>query len=325
MNLVENPAVGFRLQHQPTIICAMLPGDWLLQRTTPTWRIKEPEEGFQRMVDSRRAQRIAIAVLDQKRTFPNAIVLATDSNCVDIDTGQVVIPDEVQFLVVDGQHRLWAQRYSTFIAQYACLIHTGMSVEDMAELFLEINDNQKRVPSSLRWDLVRLVRPENDPTGIAASEVVHLLATEEDSPFFQRIDLTGEQSEIQIKQGSLAPEFKTLLSRRSPLSELTFQEQYQVILRYSVAIREIDSDNWGKHTSSFFKARVLRAMFRLLSDIMRELASENINPSTFLPYLQRIQEKSLDPEAIRAAQGSAGIRAIYLAMRAQVFPNTIKP
>ncbi len=321
MTLVDNTAVGFRLQQQPPIICAMLPGDWLLQHTTPTWRIKEPEQGFQRMVDSRRAQRIAVAVLDQKRTFPSAIVLATDSDCVDTNTGNVTIPEDTRFLVVDGQHRLWAQSYSTFVAQYACLIHTGLSVEEMAELFLEINDNQKRVPSSLRWDLVRLVRPENDPTGIAASEVVYLLATEEESPFFQRIDLTGEQSEIQVKQGSLAPEFKTLLSARSPLSGLTFQEQYRVILEYAVAMREIDSDNWGKPTSSFFKARVLRAMFRLLSDILKVLADQGTSSTAFLPYLQRIREESLDPDKIRAAQGSAGIRAIYLEIKEQVLPT----
>ena len=105
------------------------------------------------------------------------------------------------------------------------MIHTGMSIERMANLFLEINDNQKRVPSSLRWDLLRLVRPDDDRHAIAASEIVYLLATEKESPFFQRIDLTGEQSELQIKQGSLAPEFKRLISRRSPLSEFDFQRQ----------------------------------------------------------------------------------------------------
>ena len=271
------------------------------------------------MVRERRAREIALAVLDQRRTFPNAIVLATDSDCVDVDSGEVYIPENVQFLIVDGQHRLWAQEFSTFAADYACLIHTGMSVEGMAELFLEINENQKRVPSSLRWDLVRLVRPDDDPEATAASEIVYLLATEEESPFFQRIDLTGEQSELQIKQGSLAPEFKSLLSRRSPLKHLNFQQQYDAILEYSLAIRELDADNWGQTNSTFFKARVLRAMFRLLSDVARDHDSEELNATTMLPYLRKIKEDSLDPEVIRAMQGSAGIRAIYQTIRDQVF------
>ena len=71
-------APGFLLQKDPTIIFATLPGTWLLQHTTPSWRYSNPEEGFQRMVDTKRARDIALAVLDQHRTFPNAIVLATD-------------------------------------------------------------------------------------------------------------------------------------------------------------------------------------------------------------------------------------------------------
>ena len=314
-------APGFRLQESPSIVCAMLPGDWLLQRTTPTWRIRDPETGFQRMVREGRAREIALAVLDQQRTFPNAIVLATDNDCIDIVSGQIIIPDDVRFLVVDGQHRLWGQKFSDFHAPYACLIHTGLSVEGMATLFLEINDNQKRVPSSLRWDLVRLVRPDDDPEGIAASEIVYLLATEDGSPFYQRIDLTGEQSELQIKQGSLAPEFRSLISRRSPLRNYTFQQQYDVILQYSIAIREVDADKWGRPESAFFKARVLRALFRLLPDVIRDHDEQDFTSMSAVPYLQRIDEKVLDPEVIRSSQGSAGIKAIYLTINSQVFPK----
>ena len=98
------------------------------------------------MVRPKRAREIALAVLDQHRTFPNAIVLATDVTTIGIESGQVSISDDIIFLIVDGQHRLWAQQFSLFHAHYACLIHTGLSVEDMANLFLEINDNQKRYP-----------------------------------------------------------------------------------------------------------------------------------------------------------------------------------
>ena len=312
-------APGFMLQRAPTIFCVMLQGNWLLQHTTPSWRIKDPFEGFQRMVREERAREIALAVLDQQRAFPNAIVLATDIESITTVERQISIPQDARFLIVDGQHRLWAQQFSDYQAPYACLIHTGLTLEEMATLFLEINDNQKRVPSSLRWDLVRLVRPDDDPEGIAAAEIVYLLATQDDSPFFQRIDLTGEQSEIQIKQGSLAPELKSLLSRRSPIGDLPFEEQYRIILEYSIAISQIDSYAWGRPESAFFKARVLRAMFRLLSDIARDCEPSHLTVSEFLPYLDLIDEQALDPEMIRSVQGSAGIRAIYLELRSQVF------
>ncbi|MHA2061779.1 MAG: hypothetical protein ACW963_05770, partial [Candidatus Sifarchaeia archaeon] len=196
----------------------------------------------------------------------------------------------------------------------------GLSEVDMARLFVEINDNQKRVPSSLRWDLVRLVRPEDDPLGIAASEMVYLLATDEEGPFFQRIDLTGEQSEIQLKQGSLAPDIKRLLSKRSPIQDLSFEQQHEVITQYSIAISELDRDRWGTKDSTFYKARVLRALLRLLPDLVRAIkkSPERLIYSDFVPFLSKIDESSLDPEAIRAAQGHAGIKAIYDQIHQQV-------
>jgi hypothetical protein len=78
--------------------------------------------------------------------------------------------------------------------------------QQMAALFLEINDNQRRVPSSLRWDLVRLVRSDDQATAMTA-DVVYELAQRKESPFYDvGIDLTGEKKELTIKQGSLAPE-----------------------------------------------------------------------------------------------------------------------
>ena len=315
---------GFLLQEEPKIICAMLPGEWLLNHCTPSWRFDDPITGFQRIVKEVRARQIALTVLDQKRTFPNAIVLATNNDSLEVNDGLVSISDDIRFLIVDGQHRLWAQHFSTFQAHYGCFIHTGLSSEKMAELFLEINSTQKRVPASLRWDLLRLIQPEDDAEGLAAVDIVYLLATEDDSPFYQRIDLTGEQSEMQIKQGSLAPEFRSLLRRRSPLVGVSFLEQHRIILEYSLAIQEIDADRWGKPNSPFFKTRVLRSLFRLLTDLVIEIGATklpDVGAMDFVPYLKRIDEQTLDPEYIRSMQGSAGMTAIYREIKGQVLPT----
>lgn len=313
---------GFLLQKDPKIIyVTAIPGKWLLKHTTPSWRIDDPEQGFQRIVKEERAREIALAVLDQQRTFPNAIVLATNRPKLEYEENNFLIPSNIKFLVVDGQHRLWAQKFSEYEANYSCVIHTGLSEVEMATLFLEINDNQKRVPSSLRWDLVRLVRPVDDVEAIAASEMVYDLTNDREGPLYQRIDLTGEQSEITLKQGSLAPELRSLFVKRSPLKDLSYEQQYQVILQYLLAIREIDRDRWGSADSPFYKARVLRVLLRLLPALLRSI---NQDPTTimfdqFIPYLQKIDKDSLAPDAIRAAQGSAGMKNIYDQIYSQVF------
>jgi DGQHR domain-containing protein len=317
--VIEVP--GFQLQDWPCIYISAISGKWLLGHTTPSWRIKDPQKGFQRSVNEGRAREIALAVLDQQRTFPNAIVLATDLKQFTIRDFNLLIPSNIMFLVVDGQHRLWAQNFSHYEANYPCIIHMGLSEVEMARLFLEINDNQKRVPSSLRWDLVRLVRPQDDPAEIAAAEMVFLLATDDQSPLYQRIDLTGEQSEIQLKQGSIAPELKLLFTKRSRLSGLSFDQCYKIITQFLIAIREMDRDRWKRGESPFYKARVLRVLMRIIPEILRKI-DEDPNLLTyrnFIPFLKKIDEKALAPDVIRSVQGSAGMKALYDQIHSQMF------
>ena len=181
----QQKAHAILLQESPPVYVTVLSGQWLLKHTTPSWRSKDPKKGFQRIVREDRARQIARTVLDQGRTFPNAITLATNLKNFKREGDQIFIPTKVKFLVVDGQHRLWARTFSERDCQYACIVHLSKTEKEMAYLFLEINDNQRRVPSSLRWDLVRLVRPAGDEAAITASELVYELATrKEESVLF---------------------------------------------------------------------------------------------------------------------------------------------
>jgi DGQHR domain-containing protein len=313
-------APGFEIQSQPRIYVTALPGRWLLEHSTPSWRINDPERGFQRIVKEERAREIAVAVLDRRRTFPNAIVLATDAERFASNSGSLDLAAKTRFLVVDGQHRLWAQRFSEFEATYGCMIHMGLTEVDMARLFVEINDTQKRVPASLRWDLVRLVRPKDDPFAIAAAELVLQLATDDRSPLYQRIDLTGEQPQLTIKQGSIAPELKALVSTRAcSFREKDFETVYEILRRYLAAVRGLDAEGWRRAKGPFYQARVLRVLIRLLPEISSHLrlAPERITTASYKELLDRIDPSTLSPEQIRAAQGSAGMREIYNVVKSQ--------
>ena len=181
-----------------------LPGPWLLAHSTPSWRIDDPIKGFQRIAKEPRAKEIARTVLDTHRTFPNAITLATNVKHFNISDGTIAFPASTKFLVVDGQHRLWAQRYSDVSGTYPCVIHMDRTEQQMAALFLEINDTQKRVPSSLRWDLYRLVRPDDHSKLMTADIVYELGDAQRESLLFRRNRPHRRKQEITIKQGSLA-------------------------------------------------------------------------------------------------------------------------
>ncbi|MFP5224872.1 MAG: DGQHR domain-containing protein [Actinomycetota bacterium] len=313
---------GFKLQDEPRIFVAGIAGTWLLEHSTPSWRVDDPHKGFQRIVKTERAQQIATAVLEQRRTFPNAIVLATDDVTISETAGELTISDGVRFLVIDGQHRLWAQKFSEYEATYACILHTGLSEIDMARLFIEINDNQKRVQSSLRWDLVRLVRPDEREHEVMAAELVYELSTDTRSPLFQRIDRTGEQPQIPLKQGSIAPEIRSLVSKKtSPLRDMPFEGQRDVLFSYLAAIRSLDPDGWKQDSTPLSKARVLRALLQLLPEVANALDAdiERATAADFYGVLNKIDVGELTSEKLRAVQGSAGIAAIRQQIEGQLF------
>ena len=310
------------VQEEPPVIACVIPGRWLLERTTPSWRITKPELGFQRKVSEERARLIAAAVLDEKRSFPNAIVLATDKVVSAEDKRNFIVPPAMRFLIVDGQHRLWAQKFSAYEAHYCCIVHLGLDEKAMAKIFVEIKNKQKRVPSSLRWDLFRLVRDEGDPEGVRAADLVHALATEK-GVLFQRIDLTGEQKNIPLKQGSIAPQIKSLLTaRKTNFWELGYENQLKLLRNYFSAIREIDAHAWDQSESPLYQARVLRALLRVLGDLLQQAenvdAIRKMTARTFLPYLSKIKLGELNSEKLRATQGSSGIKAIYETLRKQI-------
>jgi DGQHR domain-containing protein len=307
-------------QSSPKIYLAKFPGRWLLAHCKASWRSKDPDRGFQRIVKEKRARSIAAEVLDKGRVFPNAIVLATDVDEFPSDESGLQISDDTTFLVVDGQHRLWAQKFSEEESTYSAIVHMGLTEVEMARLFLEINDKQKRVPASLRWDLYRLVYPDEEQSLRWTSEIVLYLASTKGTALYQKIDLTGEQSKNVLKQASIAPEIRDLISSsKFGLDKLDLETLEEVFERYLAAIRSINADAWNAGESPFYGARTLRAMLRLLGDVVskEDSAPESLSTKDFAKYVEKINPKSLASDLIKAQQGAAGIKAIYETIRAQ--------
>ena len=156
---------------------------------------------------------------------------------------------------------------------------------------------------------------------MTASELTFELATRRESALFQRIDLTGEQPEITLNQGSVAPEIKTLVTKKtSPLKGLDFESQFDILNRYFAAIKSRDPDKWKKAESRLYQARVIRVLLRLLPEIIQDTGSrpEEITPQSYKPYLDRIKLETLDMSEIRAAQGTSGLSVIYSLLKKQM-------
>ncbi|KEZ78214.1 hypothetical protein C41B8_06502 [Salinisphaera hydrothermalis C41B8] len=271
--------------------------------------------GFQRTVNESRAKKIAANVIDQGRIFPNTIVLATDTQELEIHDSKVEFSPDIKFLIVDGQHRLWAQHFAKRGIKYGCTIHLGLSEPEMATLFVEINDTQKRVPASLRWDLVRLTRSDSDPEMARAADLTYDLSTDLSSPLFQRIDLTGEDKSKSLTQASIAPEIKSLIKKRnSPLrmGEVGYETQREQLIAYFDAIKSLDKAGWISGESNLYQNRVIRALLQLYPQVIEaiDIPVGEITLQQLEKALSPIDVTELDQEKIRGQQGTAGISQI---------------
>ena len=306
---------GFVFSENPNIFITSLKGKWLIERCTMSWRIDKPKKGFQRKLNERRLIAISKAVLENHRPFPNAIILACDNiPYSEKGGGKFIMDTSSKFLIIDGQHRLYSQEFSEFDADFACMIHTGIDEQEMAYLFKEINDTQKRVPSSLRWDLIRLIEEDTDlPERKAVDIIYDLVMVDRDSPIYQRVDLTGEVPSLKLKQGSLAPEIRQLLKSKGPFKNFEeYEIQKSIIKTYLIALRDFDLSGWKDETNIFLKNRILRVAFQCLNKLIEEIDNEDLiyNPIHFSKFINEIDKENYAKEKIVGLQGGAGMSEI---------------
>jgi len=150
--------------------------------------VPQAEAGFklfyQRLVKKSKITAISEYVQKRSRPFPNSIILAvnelptfepssseTCSDDVEVPRfGRLHLPTDFgSCWVVDGQHRVYGSATS---ARNTNLIVTLMHATDLekARYFLDINANQTKIDSDLKWDLRARLMPA-DPEGRISTAV----------------------------------------------------------------------------------------------------------------------------------------------------------
>lgn len=129
-------------------------------------REKDPELGFQRLLDEKRAIEIAHYIDSENGVIPTSIILSAQPLC-DFQYNSskktvsfISIPNS--FLIIDGQHRVYGFRKAKSELRVPVVIFSGLSKSDEARLFIDINTKQKPVPNELLLDIKNLARYENE-------------------------------------------------------------------------------------------------------------------------------------------------------------------
>jgi DGQHR domain-containing protein len=143
-----------------------MPSDVLSRTCMVSTRKEDPQLGFQRELDEKRALEIANYIDNDVGTIPNSIVLSAqpDASLTIVGKGKTLeFSDNPRaFLILDGQHRVFGFSKAKTSLRVPVVIYNGLSRKDETRLFIDINTKQKPVPPQLLLDIKKLADIEDD-------------------------------------------------------------------------------------------------------------------------------------------------------------------
>lgn len=223
--------------------------------------INAEEEGIQRRVQIKRIEAIRDYLENQVESFfPNTVILSVDlSNNEDFmneyskyeesDVGTFDFPEDIQFQIVDGQHRLAGlfissdQLQKSFEMPVVLLIN--ITLNTCAKIFADVNGNQAPVNRSVIYDLYELMNGE-DNIEIAKNKKLHsickMLNNDNKSPLYQHIKMLG------IGNGAISQAFFVNALRKAfdtiNYNYENLQEMYECLFFYFYAFQDIFPTEW---------------------------------------------------------------------------------
>lgn len=143
-----------------------MPSEILAKTCFISSREEDPKEGFQRLLDEKRAQQIADYIDNGLGTIPTAIILSAQPEAELEITGKgktIKFKEHPKaFLILDGQHRVYGFNLAKTSVRIPVVIYNNLSRRDESRIFIDINTRQKPVPNELLFDIKNLAEYEND-------------------------------------------------------------------------------------------------------------------------------------------------------------------
>lgn len=232
--------------------------DYLQQLEKEGLELKSSEKGIQRRLQVKRIKEIKKYLSSKANNFlPNSILLSADSeqfktfndNYLKYESsefGELDLPDDAIFRIIDGQHRLGGlfisntETIEDFEIPAILLLNTSLPTE--AKLFSDINGKQKAVNKSLIYDLYS----EMEKNDIENIKKFHIIATkfynDINSPLYKQIKMLG------IGRGAISQAFfidsvKDAISKTNLLNANT-QEIYDHLFLYFKSFQKVFEADW---------------------------------------------------------------------------------
>jgi DGQHR domain-containing protein len=274
-----------------------LPSDVLATTCVVDTREENALDGFQRVLDKKRAQEIADYIDTGFGTIPCSIVLSAQPKAQLEYNGenQTVTFRRIPgaFLILDGQHRVFGFHLAEAKLRVPVVIYNNLKKSEEARLFIDINTKQRPVPNELLLDIKRLAETETEVESLAR-DVFDLFADKNESP------LRGLMSPSSKARGKLSRvTFNTALKPIfSTFGENDAEFVYETLKNYMVVwtshLRIIDEDLEAT-SSTLFRAIMLLfpAIAERVSDRFGNKYSKANFEAVMAPFFQRIKKSDL--------------------------------
>jgi DGQHR domain-containing protein len=251
-----------------------IPAAMLAQKAEIFRRTPDRREGYQRELQPARLSRgkfgVAGYLLDQMGIFPTSVLVNVRREQAQVDfqkkggenwdeVGDLTIPDNATWFVVDGQHRLEglkiAMREEEELANYPVIVTmTNQEIFDEMLLFYLVNSRAKSVSTGLAYRILqRMLYDKVAPKWIEgtmmvgadrrkaiAATIVDYLNMDLDGPFKGKIQEIGEpEAPEHLTTDETLARYVTMILKESIFSEMYDKDVAQLLAEYWAAVAEV--------------------------------------------------------------------------------------
>lgn len=276
---------------------------------------------YQRLIKKKRLQSVQ-DFISNGGYFPNSLIISIDTNgrglqfdqsstkvdgCIS-KLGVLHLPKRYRSAyIIDGQHRLYGYSDSPYALSNSVPVVAFQDLDrnEQIKLFMDINENQKSVPKTLRVtlnsDMLWESENYNERRQAIRSKIAQMLGEEETSPLFKRV-VIGEDDSSPIKsitvealQNALKKcDFLSTFGKKNVIikdgtfdlgeNQATCDLLYNFLENMFKYISEYASEEWEKgnmDNGMLSMNRGIQAIIRVINDIVNHLISnEEISPKT---------------------------------------------
>lgn len=279
------------------------------------------ESGIQRPYKASRSREIADYIEEDDSVLPNNIIVSLKKESIQYRDGELEIrPEKNVAFVIDGQHRLRAFNYiKKHDFELPVSAFVGLSLAEIAEIFVKINYYQKPVSKSLVFDLLG-ISDEIFPEFVEAHTITKMLNETIGSPWFDSIKMLGIGKGI-ITQASFITALENNKILDNVLKQFTPDQKVKILSNYFSAIKQLFPDKWGHRGSIIAKTLGFNAFVRLFPRIFDAVVGESkgFKVDDIIRVLKPLQRVDFEAAEISSLGGIKGVRTLANMMENRIF------